>query len=140
MSVNLKQRSVLGLCVLAGLMDASSGLLLMTVPEFTLELMKVDVATIEVLVFIRFIGAFVFSVGMLYVFAWLQFLRNESWPPVRAVLLMTAWVRAVICLFTAVAIASGTLPMSWASVPLTDGCLAVLQLWMVLKGWVPRDD
>jgi|TARA_B110000285_G_scaffold77816_1_gene89634 hypothetical protein len=140
MSVNLKQRTVLALCLLAGLMDSSSGMLLMTAPAFTMGLMQLDVSTVELLVFIRFIGAFVFSVGMLYVFAWLQYLRSESWQPVRAVLLMTAWVRLVICFFTAVAIATGDLPVGWASVTLTDGCLAALQLWIVLKEWVSRDD
>ena len=124
-------------CLLAGLMDASSGLLLMLSPEFTLNLMNVPVVGSETWVFISFICAFVFSVGCLYLFAFRSVSLTRNWSYVRFVFEVTAWVRSVICVFTTLAILKNALPLEWISVPLTDGMLACVQIWVVWSGWIP---
>ena len=107
-------------------------------PVFTLRLMMVPEPG-EGLIFIRFIGAFVFAIGFLYFCGLLAVVRNGSWRGVRSMLWVTAWVRAVIFLFTAIAIVSGNLPLAWISVPLSDGLLAFGQVLWIFMGGVPED-
>ncbi|MGZ0656283.1 hypothetical protein ACWPKS_11820 [Coraliomargarita sp. W4R72] len=135
MKINKKKRMLVGFCLLAGLMDMLSGALLMGFPVFTLKLMGVPPVMPEAVVFVRFVGAFVFAVGTLYLFAPIPALLTRVWSWLWAMLLATAWIRAVICLFTTVAIASGALSLHWWSVPVTDGSLAALQIWVLWKGW-----
>lgn len=139
MNRKLQSQVVRVFCLLAGLMDASSGLLLMTLPSLTLKLMRVTSVGDDSLVFIRFIGAFVFSVGCLYLFALRSLVTTRRWGSVWFVFLITAWVRTVICLFTTIAITQGALSLEWISVPITDGLLAVFQLWVIGLGWLSND-
>lgn len=134
-----KERILVALCLCAGAMDAMSGALLMFWPEGALRMMSVPPVVTEALVFNRFIGAFVFSVGCLYVFSLLPVLTMRRWHWVWGVLAATAWLRAVICVFTSIAIVGGALSVAWWTVPVTDGVLAVVQVWILLKGWVPRN-
>ncbi len=106
-------------------------------PQMVLKLMGVSAVGVEALVLVRFVGAFVFSVGCLYLFALMPVLVANLWGWVSGVLSVTAWVRAVICCFTCVAIASGALGPAWCSVPVSDGFLALVQVWVIWKGWVP---
>jgi hypothetical protein len=140
MNTHTKKRLLIALCLFAGLMDATSGSLLMLVPDLALKLMSVSVVSAEALVFIRFIGAFVFSVGCLYLVALVPAVLVNRWAWVSGVLAVTAWVRAVVCVFTTVAIADGALGLAWWSVPVSDGFLALLQVWVIWKGWVPGRD
>jgi len=94
----------------------------------------------EALVFIRFIGAFVFSIGCLYLFALVPAIAANTWGWMSGVFAVTAWVRAVICVFTTTAIIFGGLSLAWWSVPVSDGLLAVIQVWVIWKGWVQRGD
>lgn len=134
-----KERTLIALCLFAGTMDAVSGALLMLWPEGALRMMSVPAVAAEALVFNRFIGAFVFSVGCLYLFSLLPVLVMRRWHWVWGVLAATAWLRAVICVFTSIAIASGALSAAWWTVPVTDGVLALVQTWILLKGWVRRN-
>lgn len=128
------QKKLLALyCICAGLMDAATGGLLMTEPKWTLALMSVAPVVSEALVYIRFIGAFVFGVGMLYLFALVPVVLVGRWWSVRGVLLVTSWLRGVIFVFGMVVITSGALGVDWLTVPLTDGLLAVAQLWVLLR-------
>ncbi|MBC2603960.1 hypothetical protein [Puniceicoccus vermicola] len=127
-------------CLLAGTMDASTGLLLMTAPEFTLGLMGIPSVHPEAMVFIRFVGAFVFGVGSLYWLALWPVWKSGNWEWVRSCLLATAWLRLVVFVFGCVAIGTGALSLQWATVPLSDGLLAILQGWLVLTGKVPGDE
>jgi hypothetical protein len=101
-----------------------------------LGLMRVAIPDLQALVFVRFIGAFVFSVGALYLFGGLIDRRYRWSQYIRPMLLMTAWVRAVVFVFATSAIVSGALPTMWVSVPIADGSLAIIQIWVVLSGWV----
>lgn len=140
MSRELKKRVILIFCLLAGGMDACTGLLLMCAPGMTLRLMRVEMPLPEALVFIRLIGAFVFSVGSLYLFGALDAWRCRRFQLLQSVLLMTAWVRTVVFVFTTCAIVSGALSATWLSVPLADGSFALFQFWVVMRGWMSLDD
>jgi len=121
--------------LVAGAMDACSGLLLMLAPALALRLMGVALPVEEALVFIRFIGAFVFSVGAVYVFAGQHFAARGDGATLCVLLAATAWVRSVIFVFTASAILFGALSRAWGTVPLTDGSLALLQIGFVWRVW-----
>ena len=140
MKPQLKKRLLIALCLFAGLMDATSGSLLTLWPQLALKLMAVPPVSSEALVFIRFIGAFVFSMGCLYLFALLPVIAANTWGWMSGVLAVTAWVRAVICVFTTSAIIFGGLSLAWWSVPVSDGLLAVIQVWVIWKGWVQGGD
>ncbi len=135
MSPERRKGALFYLCLLLGSTDALTGVLLMLLPVWTLKMMWVPSVSPDAVVFIRYIGAFVFSVGGLYIFALLSVLfvlgRARA---IRSILLTTAWVRMIIFLFTAVALLSGQLGLAWISVPLFDGMLAGVQLWLVF-GW-----
>lgn len=126
-----KSLGVYALC--AGLMDSLSGLLLMFMPEHTLKMMRVPEVSAEAAVFVSFVGAFVFSVGVLYLFGLIPLLINGKRSALGAIFLITAWVRGVICAFTTYAIVRGHLGIAWSSVPLSDGALAIFQIWAVFN-------
>jgi hypothetical protein len=133
------RKTVMAVVFAAGAMDTCSGLLLMFVPTLALRLMGVASPAEEALIFVRFIGAFVFSVGTLYFFAGQRFLCRGDSDSFCLLLGATAWVRLVIFLFTVSAIVMRSLSLAWWTVPATDGTLAVLQimfLWQVnwMKG------
>lgn len=118
---------------LVGLCDASTGVLLLLWPGFTLELMLISEIPAE-LVFLRFIGAFVFGVGISY---WIPFLKlknsTEYMHSVITVWQSTAVVRAVVGLFVFSQIITSTLPLGWLSVALTDCLLSFVQIILVRR-------
>jgi hypothetical protein len=136
----LKIRMAVLFSLCAGGMDASTGLLLMTVPAWTLGLMRVALPEPEALVYIRFIGSFVFGVGSLYLFALCPYVRRGRTETLNLVFGVTAWLRGVVFVFTSCAIVSGALSTSWLSVPLADGCFALFQFWIVVNRWLVCDD
>jgi len=128
---NMK-RWVYGLMLLAGLMDATTGALLLAAPMWTLDLMGISVLPLEPL-YQRWIGAFVCSVGCSYLF---PFLLPAG--PVRdqrsiGILTMATIVRIFIAAFSGVAIATGALEPAWLSVTFTDATLAILQIVVLRK-------
>lgn len=113
--------------ILVGLCDSATGVLLLAAPETTLHLMGVAEVPTEP-VYMRFIGAFVCSVGLSY---WLPFrLGRSAQEFARSTFVVwhvTALVRTVVGGFVALALVSGTLAPPWISVALTDCLLAFLQ-------------
>ena len=118
-------------------MDVSTGAMLLTIPEFALGLMGISGVQSESLIFVRFIGAFVFGVGSLYWLASWPVVKEGDWRAVRYCFLSTAWIRGVVFIFGTIAILMGALAWEWGTVPLADGALAAFQLWVVGKGKVP---
>ena len=116
--------------LLAGMADASTGVMLLLAPAWTLKLMMVSDLPADT-AYIRFIGAFVFSFGTSYLRPFLHPHGPARVEAVVNVLAMTSWVRVCISTFSAVAILTGVLHSSWISVPLFDATLAVAQLLML---------
>ncbi len=133
MSLLHHKKTITAAVLATGAMDTSSGLLLMGLPTLALALMGVSLPPAACLVFIRFIGAFVFGVGALYLFAALRFAGRGDRSALVWVLGLTAWMRSVIFVFTAAAILTDALAPSWWSVPATDGLLALGQFIFIWK-------
>lgn len=112
---------------LAGLMDATTGALLLAAPNWTLRLMGITTLPLEPL-YQQWIGAFVCSVGCSYLFPFLLPAGPERDRRSLGILTMATIVRIFIAVFSGVAIARGDLEPAWISVTLTDGTLAGLQL------------
>ena len=111
----------------AGGIDSLTGVGLLLMPEITLRVMGVDHSLYQ-LELIRFIGAFVFAVGSLYL--WSLFLeRSVLW----ILWWATAWVRVCVSVVTGGMILRGVLGFEWVAVPLTDLSLAVFQVWWLCR-------
>jgi len=117
----------------AGLMDACTGVLLVVAPMATLDLMRIPAAESDASL-IRFIGTFVFGVGLIYL---LPFLESARLGPLRQrivdALRMTAWVRLAVATYLAFSLFSGTLPKGWITVLATDLLLAAFQFWLTAR-------
>ena len=127
-----QKRWVYVLMLLAGLMDATTGALLMAAPLWTLKLMGITTLPIEP-VFQQWIGAFVCSVGCSYLFPFLLPSGPDRDQRAIGILTMATIVRIFIASFSAAAIATGILEPAWLSVTFTDATLAILQVVILKK-------
>lgn len=111
----------------AGAGDAATGFLLMLAPGFALRMMGIAQPPAE-LVFVSFVGAFVFAVGLSTLF----FLRYPRTPSelasVRTLWLITGVQRLCVALFVAGACFGSKLEPAWLLVSGYDLAFAILQL------------
>jgi hypothetical protein len=124
----------------AGLCDAATGLLLVFAPAFTLRLMHVTTAP-QPIDFIGYIGAFVLSVGLSYL--WIAVRSPLSAQTCLAWITqwqITALIRSIVALFLIAETAAHRLEPAWVLVALTDGSLAVVQWIGLSRGWLARAD
>ncbi len=132
--MNRLEKTTLLYLVLAGCCDAISGVMLMADPVWTLKVMGVASSLAEP-VYMQWIGAFVFSVGLSY---FTPFFRRDKWAMVRGLLIITLVVRVVIASFSGLSILRGALDPTWISVPLSDASMVVIQA--VLLAMFARSD
>jgi hypothetical protein len=119
-------------CLVVGAIDGATGVLLVWAPELTLGLMGITTVPPET-IFLRFIGAFVAAVGLLY---WLPLLPPRTgYERRRVVLEATALVRTCVGCFVFAAIVSGSLEPSWFSVSAFDLALAATQVIALGSTW-----
>jgi hypothetical protein len=111
-------------------MDFCTGGLLIAAPRLTFRLMGLAAASDTT--FIRFVGAFVLSVGCCYFWGLYRFTLRSTWE-------FTALVRGCVGGFVVFAVVLQLLESRWMSVAVTDVGLAVLQIFFLKKGWV-RDE
>ena len=122
----------------AGLCDSTTGLLLIAAPAWTLGLMGLTVMP-QPVAFVRYIGVFVLSVGLTYLWAALRWPLNQH-----AVLVwsthwkITALIRSLVALFVLWQVASGAIEPRWLSVAFSDGAFALVQITGLAKGWLSR--
>ena len=114
----------------AGGLDFCTGLGLVFAPAQVLPLMGVAVPGAEALIWLRWVGAFVWAAGASYLLALV--LGGEA--RLRSSLELTIPFRLSAGVFSTVAIASGWLSPGWASVPATDFALVAVQIWL-LRRW-----
>lgn len=122
-------RIALGLALFAGTMDLLTGLGLVSLPSITLNLMQVPLPGAEALLYVRFVGAFVASIGSMYLWA-----ATRPLVRLRPIFGATLLPRAAAGLFTGVAVLQGALTTPWLSVSVTDLTLVAVQLWL-LRRW-----
>ncbi|MBP7149614.1 MAG: hypothetical protein KBD01_18960 [Acidobacteria bacterium] len=129
-------RGAVALCLFAGTSDTLTGLGLLLAPAAVLGALRVPLPTD--MVFIRWLGVFVFAVGALY---GTPFARRE--PAARFSRLLgaleaTALVRGAVAAFLGVAVASGALAAAWLTVAAFDAGVAAIQVALLARGRVGR--
>ena len=116
-------------CLLAGLTDSTTGVLLVSAPATTLRLMGIAEVPSEP-VFLRWIGVFVGGVGLLYLYPWLgDAARREERQ--RVILEATIVLRGAVAVFVIVSLTRGLLSMPWVSVAVTDAMFAGFQVFLL---------
>lgn len=127
-------RGPLLFCLLAGGGDALTGLLLLAAPRLVLRLLGAAVPGDSGgdLVLLRFVGVFVASVGLAYLYPWL--LRDGP-SRLRTVLEITAGFRLAVALFLGCALMSGRLDLPWAAVGAYDALVALAQIGLRARGF-----
>lgn len=131
----MNRRFLLIYQLLIGLSDASTGLLLVFAPAFTLRLMFLH-APSTALPYLSFIGAFVFSVGIACLYGGLLATRRGSAEALEVVWLITAISRGSVAVFVASQLLSGTLEIGWISVAIADSAFTLFQAIGLYKGWL----
>jgi hypothetical protein len=122
----------------AGLCDTSTGILLLAAPTTTLGLMGLHVIP-QPLVFVRYIGVFVLSIGLSYLWAALQWpLAQRGQSTWSTQWKITALVRTLVALFIVWQIATSAMEAKWITVALSDGTFAIVQWVGLRKGWLDR--
>jgi hypothetical protein len=137
MNIGMSQRLMLYQCI-AGLCDTSTGLLLVAVPGWTLGLMGIHLIP-QPIVFVRYIGVFVLSVGITYLWAALRWpLAHREQSGWSAQWKITALVRTLVALFIVWQVAISAMESRWITVAISDGAFAIIQWVGLRKGWLDR--
>ena len=121
-------------CLAIGAGDAATGLLLVAAPALVLRLLGLGAPPGADLVFVRFVGVFVASVGLSYLYPWLAGRAGRA-PRLRTAIEITAGVRLAVALFLAIAVLAGALDLPWSAVGAYDALVASLQLGLLLRGF-----
>jgi hypothetical protein len=120
---------------LAGFSDASTGLLLVFAPQWTLTLMGVRHFP-QPIAFGSFIGFFVFAVGAVYLLATRLPLDAANTPRWQTVWAVTALIRSSVAVFLLGEILAGRMEAGWLTVAIVDGALALVQWIGLSRGWL----
>jgi hypothetical protein len=122
----------------AGLCDTGTGLLLIAAPVRTLGLMGLTIIP-QPIAFVRFIGVFVLSVGLTYLWAAVRWpLTTHAHIGWSIQWRITALIRTLVAVFILWQIATAAIQGHWITVALSDGAFAMIQ-WIGLdKGWLER--
>jgi hypothetical protein len=123
--------------LLIGLSDTLTGALLIVAPELTLGLMRLH-APSDALIYVSFIGAFVFSVGLACLYGAYLACKGGCRTKLEVVWLLTALARASIAVFVFGQVLAGTLEAGWLTVAVTDGACVLIQAIGLQRGWLAR--
>ena len=116
---------------MVGLSDGSTGLGLLLMPEMTLRLMQVNHIPTD-LIFIRYIGAFVLSAGLMYGLPFLQ-ASDQRALALRTIFQATILIRVLVTLICSAGLLTHQLDPAWISVPIYDATIATLQYILIRK-------
>jgi hypothetical protein len=123
--------------LLIGLSDTLTGALLIVAPELMLRLMRLQ-APSNALIYVSFIGAFVFSVGLACLYGALLAYKGGSRTKLEVVWLLTAITRASVAIFVIGQVLASTLDAGWLTVAATDGVCVLIQAIGLRQGWLAR--
>jgi len=128
---------VIRLSWFAGLMDATTGVVLVAAPGAALGLADVALPGGEAAaILMRWIGAFVGGVGLSYLWAVAPRSAGERARRLPGVWGATAMIRTGVALFCLMSVVTGALAPIWIVVGLTDAALAIVQSWGLRAGWL----
>ena len=123
---------------MAGLCDTITGVLLIAAPERTLGLMGLTVIP-QPVAFARYIGVFVLSVGLTYLWAALGWpLTSHAHIGWSTQWKITALIRTLVASLVVWQVATAALERRWISVAVTDSVFAAIQWIGLRKGWLAR--
>lgn len=120
---------------ITGLSDSVTGALLMMAPAETLGRMHVS-APPSGLVFVAYIGAFVFAVGLSCLYGARLVLRGDAAHQLGTVWLLTALMRASVAVFVTQQVLAGGLAVGWLPVAGFDGACVLIQAVGLCRNWV----
>jgi len=121
--------------LLAGTSDATTGVLLLVAPALTLRVMQLH-APDAAMVYLSFVGAFVFAVGLAYLYGAYLIACDGCGRRLEMVWLLTAFTRTSAAAFVVSQVFSGALDAGWLTVAFTDGTLVLIQAVGLRKGWL----
>jgi hypothetical protein len=121
--------------LLAGASDTATGALLLIAPAFTLRLMQLH-APPAAMVYLSFVGAFMFAVGLAYLYGAYVLASNGSVRRLEMVWLLTAFTGTSVAAFVISQVLASELGAGWLMVALTDGALVLIQAIGFRKGWL----
>jgi hypothetical protein len=123
---------------IAGLCDTGTGLLLIAAPAWTLGIMGLSVIP-QPVAFVRYIGVFVLSVGLTYLWSALRWpLAGHAHIGWATQWKITALIRTLVALFILWQVATAAIEIRWISVAFSDGVFATIQWIGLRKGWLER--
>ena len=131
----MKHRLLLGYQSVAGLSDTATGAMLCVAPQFSLRMMGLHPAA-AVMPYVAYIGAFVFSVGLSYLYG--AVLIAVEAPPERMEILwlLTAFTRSSVAIFVLKSVLVGDLEAGWITVAAFDGACVAIQAMGLRKKWL----
>lgn len=121
--------------LLTGLSDTLTGALLMVAPALTLRMMFVG-APSDALVYVSFLGAFVFSVGLACLYGARLAYTGRLGRRFEMVWLLTAFTRASVAAFVTAQVVVGALEPGWLTVAVTDGAFVLIQAMGLRRRWL----
>ncbi|MDE3188013.1 MAG: hypothetical protein KGM96_10895 [Acidobacteriota bacterium] len=135
----MKQPILLAYQLAAGVSDSLTGAFLIVEPALTLRLLGLHVPA-DALPFLSFIGAFVFAVGLSYLYGATLVYRAGCASRLEAVWIVTAIVRCSVAAFILARVASGVLEPGWLTIAFFDGACVLIQAAGLRQGWLANVD
>jgi hypothetical protein len=121
--------------LVAGLSDASTGALLVIAPAAALQMMRLSIPTFS-FPLLSFIGAFVFAVGLSYLYGVLLLRRGGCSSRLEALWIVTAFLRGSVASYVTMAVLSGQLAAGWIVVAFVDAACVAIQAAGLRLGWL----
>lgn len=121
--------------LLTGCSDTFTGILLIVAPAATLQLMHVASPAAD-LVFVAYIGSFVFAVGLSCLYGAWVIQRHDPRGQLATIWLLTALMRGSVAIFVAQQVFAGTLESGWMPVAVFDGACVLIQAIGLRRNWV----
>ena len=131
----MKHPVLFGYQCAAGLSDTVTGALLSTAPQFTLHLMGLH-APADSVPYVSYIGAFVLSVGLCYLYGALLIAIEAPAERMEMVWLLTAFIRSAVAIYVLKGVLVGDLESGWITVAVFDAACVLIQAIGLRKRWL----
>jgi hypothetical protein len=131
----MKHPVLFGYQAIAGLSDTATGAMLCVAPQFTLHLMGLR-APADAAPYISYIGAFVLSLGLSYLYGGILIAIEASAERMEMIWLVTAFTRSAVAIYVLKAVLAGDLEAGWITVAAFDAACALIQAEGLRKRWL----
>ena len=131
----MKRTLLIGYQAIAGASDGATGAMLWIAPQFTLHLMGLN-APADAAPYISWIGAFVFSVGIAYLYGAMLIALRAPAERTEIVWLLTAFTRSAVAIYVLKSILAGQLQFGWITIALFDAACVLIQAIGLRRRWL----